>query len=196
MNSSKDELPDIACVILAGGRSRRYGSNKAFAEFKGERLVDLTINRLVTQTSGPIAINAREEMTRELGEMPVINDYLTGDIGPLAGVHAALMWAKDSGYETVITVPVDTPFLPDTFVAKLTAAGLPSVASYNGHIQPLHGIWLSSQANQLEQKISTGLRAARGWAAYCDAKACVFPVDAETDPFVNINRPEDLTKFS
>lgn len=195
MTEEVADLPNIACVILAGGRSQRYGADKALAEINGERLIDIIVKRLEAQTSGTIAINFREEMDQSIGERPILTDRLTGDIGPLAGLHAALTWARDLGYAMVITTPVDTPLLPNSFIANLMESGRPAIASYNGHLQPLHGIWLSSQADQLEQKITTGMRAARDWAEACGARECVFAVDGAMDPFININRPEDLLKL-
>ena len=189
------DLPHIACVIIAGGRSKRFGTNKALATLNGERLVDIIITRLKAQTSGPIAVNTREEMKPLTDGLTVVTDVLTGDIGPLAGLHSAMTWARDSGHETVITTPVDTPVLPDNYIAKLIESKPPSIASYDDRFQPLHGIWCSSHAKLLGQEIGSGMRAARRWAECCDAKQCEFAVDKSARHFANINRPEDLLKL-
>ena len=188
-------MPNIACVIIAGGRSRRYGTNKALAELKGERLVDIVTRTLRAQTSGPVVVSAREEMRSAFGDLTVVTDLLNGDVGPLAGLHAAMTWAGDLGYDTVITTPVDTPSLPSNFIAKLLESKPPSIAHYDGHIQPLHGVWLSSQAYELKQRIESGTRAGRRWAEICHANECDFAVDKAKHHFANINRPEDLVKL-
>lgn len=181
-----------ACVILAGGRSRRFGANKAFAELRGVRLIDHLVERLSTQTNGPIAINAPADMGDAARGYALIPDRLTGDIGPLAGLHAALSWAADEGIERVITTPVDTPMLPNDYVARLLESGAPSVSRYQDRTHSLHGIWSVALRSDLEHAIQTGLRAAHQWAAACEAQECVFPAQSGPDPFFNINTKDDL----
>ena len=42
-----------------------------------------------------------------------------GFLGPLAGILTAMKWAKDIGYEKVITVAVDTPLFPENLLKEL-----------------------------------------------------------------------------
>ena len=44
--------------------------------------------------------------------LPILHDHMEGYLGPLAGILTAMEWAKDTGYEKVITVAVDTPLFP------------------------------------------------------------------------------------
>lgn len=187
---------NMACVILAGGRSRRFGSNKAFAEFRGARLVDHLIQRLAAQSSGPIAVNAPESAGQALGDCELAPDQIDGDVGPLAGLHAALFWAAKSGFDAVITSPVDTPILPGDFIARLVAAGAPSVASHKGRTHALHGFWPTSLCARLEAEIGEGMRSARDWCAAIAASDCVFTSASDQDPFFNVNTPEDLARLA
>ena len=131
--------PKVACVTLGGGKSRRFGSDKANALFRGRPLLDHVIQRLEAQTSGPMAINVPQDGQFSTGKYPKIEDRLEGDIGPLAGLHAALGWAKDNGFDQVITTPIDTPLLPDTFVRALVSSGPPSVSRGEGQVNAIHG---------------------------------------------------------
>ncbi|MEM9571316.1 MAG: molybdenum cofactor guanylyltransferase [Pseudomonadota bacterium] len=185
-------LPNIACVVLAGGRSRRFGSNKAFAEIRGARLIDQLVQRLAAQTSGPIAINAPSDGGYARNEHTLISDRMSGDIGPLAGLHAALSWAEDEGMEMVITTPVDTPLLPSDYVRRLLDRGAPSVSQYQDRTHPLNAIWPTALRKQLEQFIQDGMRKAFKWSAACGAADCVFPEQPGPDPFFNINTQDDL----
>lgn len=189
-------LPDMACVILVGGQSRRFGSNKAFAALNGARLIDIAFQQLAAQSVGPIAINAQTMSDYDDLSAPVIADRLRdaagGGLGPLAGLHAAMLWAADLGYETVITTPVDTPLLPDDFVARLTRHGAPAVACSNTRTHPTHGIWPTALHDGLAKAIKRGMRAARDWHTTCQAGSCDFPMAWGRDPFANINRPADL----
>lgn len=191
---AKLSLPHAACVVLAGGHSRRFGSDKARAKLRGERLIDLVIGRLEAQTSAPIVINTTEADL--CCDHVSIADHLEGDVGPLAGLHAALCWAEDSGFGTVITAPVDTPNLPENYIKSLVASALPSIAYCRGQVHALHGIWPVNLRGQLEAQIQVGTRAARDWAKICNANHCEFAGDDAVDPFFNINTREDLTRFA
>ncbi|MEM9180523.1 MAG: molybdenum cofactor guanylyltransferase [Pseudomonadota bacterium] len=187
--------PDIACVILAGGQSRRFGSNKALARLDGKRLVDLMIQRLASQTTGPIAVSAPDDGALSLDQHQILPDLVGDDIGPLAGLHAAISWAAANGYEAVITTPVDTPGLPEDFVARLLAVSAPAVARCEHRVHGLHGIWPVSLISDLKAQISSGLRAARLWAEACGAQECVFTSSSVHDPFYNVNTQADLSKL-
>lgn len=192
-NKSKHRLPNVPCVILAGGQSRRFGANKALAQLGDKRLIDLLISRLDTQTRGPIVINS--EVDLELTDRAFIHDSIGSNIGPLAGIHAALSWARENGLQSVITVPVDTPILPNAFVAKLWTSGAPSVAMNEGKIQAVHGIWCIDLLPDLEAKIRGGMRAVRDWVKSSKAKPCMFETEGEVDPFFNVNTVEDLAEL-
>lgn len=195
---SPSPLPDMPCVILAGGRSRRFGSDKAFAELGGQRLIDIIVQKLAAQTAGPIAVNAAKARDYADLSLPLLPDRLSGHLGPLAGLHAALCWAETRGYEAVITTPVDTPLLPIDFVSRLTDGPMPVVAGSRGRAHPIHGIWPTALHTELAAVVRDGMRAARDWQIACAAQLCDFPDEDASDPFANINRPEelvDLQKF-
>jgi len=186
---------NIPCVILAGGQSRRFGSNKALAALQGRRLIDLLIARLRSQTSGPIVINASSDHEYDLPTYRFISDQISGEIGPLSGLHAALVWAEQHGFEEVATSPVDTPILPKDFIDRLQRCGSPAIAVSQGRQHVLHGIWPVTLKPELEHAIETGVRAAREWCALAGANACHFPATGDRDPFFNVNTREDLSRL-
>ena len=120
----------LPAVILAGGLSTRMGGgNKALRMLAGETLLSRVIARLSPQC-GRLAINANGEPEQfaEYG-LPVIADGSGGFAGPLAGVLAGMEWAAAEGADSVVSVSVDTPFLPEDLVHRLReAAGRSGVA--------------------------------------------------------------------
>ena len=186
------EKLNIPVVILSGGLSSRFGSNKALANLDGKRLVDQLIERLREQTAAPIVINAADEKTYGLPDHDFIVDQVGNRLGPLAGIHAALTWAEQHGYESVCTTPVDTPFIPDNFVSVMTSVAGPVIASFAGKYHPIHGAWPVSLKRSLETGISSGMRAVMSWVDTLDATALDFADFCESDPFININRPTDI----
>ena len=189
---TQSDFPSIPCVILAGGKSTRFGSNKAFATLHGKRLIDILIERIERQTSGPIAINASAVSGFEKMGRKILPDRLPGCLGPLAGIHAAMHWAGKGGYKAVITTPVDTPILPARFVEKLVVERAPAIAMFIGRVHAVHGIWPTSLEEVLAEAVTDGMRAARDWMAKCDTSLCEFLAEEGQDPFFNINTPQDL----
>ena len=187
---------DIPCVILSGGRSSRFGANKALARVGGQRLIDRLIFRLEKQTRGPIAINAPSRNGYALNEREFVADKLIGGIGPLSGLHAALSWAQNIGAPCVITTPVDTPNIPQNYIERLAKSGPPSITLHNGRMHPLHGIWPVVLKDKLEAAIERGVRAAHAWVTEIEATACVFEYTDGTDPFFNVNTASDLFKVA
>ena len=183
---------NIPVVILSGGLSSRFGSNKALAKLDGKRLVDQLIERLSLQTSAPIVINAPDENTYGLPNNDFIADEVGDRLGPLAGIHAALTWAEQHGYQAVCTTPVDTPFVPQNFVSMMTSVRAPVIASFAGKYHPIHGAWPVSLKPSLETGISSGMRAVMSWVDTLGATVLDFAEFCESDPFININRPTDI----
>jgi len=186
------EKVNIPVVILSGGLSSRFGSNKALANLDGKRLVDQLIERLSEQTSVPIVINAADEKIYGLPDHDFIVDQVGDRLGPLAGIHAALTWAEQHGYRSVCTTPVDTPFIPDNFVSVMTSFPGPVIASFAGKYHPIHGAWPVSLKQSLETGISSGMRAVMSWVDTLDATVLDFAESCDSDPFININRPTDI----
>ncbi len=109
----------LAAVILAGGRSRRMGSEKALLELGGETLIERLARRLaasfarilVSTGSEPVSagLGAALERLRDGGlAVEAVADRRADSAGPLAGVEAAL-GAIGSGRAFFISVDLVDP---------------------------------------------------------------------------------------
>ena len=113
----------ILFAILAGGQSKRFGGGfKAFAKINGITILDKIINKL-KKYNNEIIINANDLKRFKKIDYPIIEDKFKGFVGPLAGIHTSMLWAKENykNKEWVFTVPSDTPFLPDNLLDKFLA---------------------------------------------------------------------------
>jgi molybdopterin-guanine dinucleotide biosynthesis protein A len=81
-------INQVAGVILAGGKSSRFGSNKALALHQGDALIQTIARRLAALFPETLLITNTPEEYGFLG-WPMAKD-LYPDCGPLAGIHAAL----------------------------------------------------------------------------------------------------------
>src|SRR6516164_9122882 len=84
----------VVGLVLAGGRSVRFGGEKAAAELQGKPLLLWAAERLAAACPA-VAVNARpgSEAERLAGALPVLHDRPGDADGPLAGVRAGLEWS-------------------------------------------------------------------------------------------------------
>jgi molybdopterin-guanine dinucleotide biosynthesis protein A len=182
----------IAALILAGGNGSRLGGvDKAFVQLAGQSLIRHLLDRLAPQVE-KIAISANGDATR-FDSFPflVLPDGPLAGFGPLAGLAAGLQWAAAQQADSLITVPVDTPFIPPDLVSCLTPA--PAVAAYRGRQHHLVAHWQVSAEPELRRFLQTGAPfKVRDFLTICGARQIAF--EGASDPFLNINTPEDLAE--
>ena len=186
----------MACaVIVAGGQSSRLGREKMFEMVGGRTILDRTIARLAGRTSR-IALNANGDHCRLAHTGLEILADLHTDIGtPLAGLHAALTFGGRHGYEGVLTVPSDAPFLPDDLVSRLSDdVGQAAIAASAGQPHYLTGWWPTALLPALEEAIDQRLAPRlQDWVVLSRARLIEWPFEPY-DPFFNVNTPKDLAE--
>jgi molybdopterin-guanine dinucleotide biosynthesis protein A len=174
------------------------GGDKTLLELAGRPLLDWVIDRLKPQCEC-LVLNANGDTARFPDrEIPIVGDSMAGHPGPLAGVLAALEWAhaQRPGFAWIVTVPGDTPFIPNDLVSRLHearwAGGRPLVcAASGGHVHPTIGIWPVILKDNLHEALRLGQRRVRAWADNHGVSTVDWPLGA-VDPFFNINTPDDL----
>lgn len=191
----------IVGVVLAGGQSRRMGGlDKATVELAGKPLMSHVIDRLAPQV-GAMAINANGDPDRfSATGLPVFADTIGGFAGPLAGVLAAMRFARarDASLTHVATAATDTPFFPSDLVVQLataaTTADTIAMATSGGNRHPVFALWPVALADDLEDWIcSTDTYKVMVWVRRHRLAPVDFAFRADgDDPFFNINTPDDL----
>jgi molybdopterin-guanine dinucleotide biosynthesis protein A len=165
-------------ALLAGGRSRRFGSDKALARYGARRLIDHAVETLRAQTDG-IVICGRD-WTRILS----LSDRPSADAGPLGGLNAALHHAAATGFDAVLCIPLDVHPLPDDLRQRLEGVTPRVLAS-----QHAIGFWPASLGPALDAHLARGHRAIGGWVAHTGA---LRVPDAHLG-LVNVNTRADLS---
>jgi len=187
-------------VILAGGGARRLGGNgKAFIDIAGVPLVQLTITSFQDQVNN-LAINSRDSKIFSDFSIPIIEDTVIedGGAGPLAGISSAIKWAKTlKNIKThVAIVPVDTPLLPIDLVQRLSLDLSINnsdiiMASSNGNIYPVIGLWSLALDSYLDKALYKGVRKIDAFTRLFNVSVVDWAFNS-IDPFFNINQPEDI----
>ena len=113
-------------VIIAGGKGDRLGGvRKADLLVGGIRLVDRVAQALgAVQAPVMIAVGPQDDGRRARSDSIAVSDLAAPVGGPLAGLAAAIaaLHERGIGAGLLVSVAVDTPFLPEDFVAVLAAA--------------------------------------------------------------------------
>jgi len=167
----------ILGAVLAGGRSTRFGSDKAEAIWRGRPLLDHVVDRLGSASSKVLVVG------RDHADYETISDRPAPNLGPLGGLNAALHFALANGFDRVLSAPCDAPSLSEELLVKLAAA------RNNVYLadMPVIGCWKADTASLLDAHLRGRQgRSMRSWAERIDAVALDLPA-----PF-NINRPVDL----
>jgi molybdopterin-guanine dinucleotide biosynthesis protein A len=191
----------ILGVVLAGGRSRRFGGgDKGLAEFGGGSMLARVIDRFRPQV-GRVLLNVNGDAERfaDLG-VETLPDGENPELGPLSGLLAAMDWAiaQGSGATLLASVSSDVPFLPADLVQRLQAArndGV-AIAMSSDRRHPTIGLWPLSARPRVADALARRALSVNQLAFDLDAVAVAFPMrkigGREIDPFFNINTPEDL----
>ncbi|MDB4040590.1 molybdenum cofactor guanylyltransferase [Methylophilaceae bacterium] len=183
---------EIEGVILAGGKSKRMGTNKSLIKLNTKPLIQHVYARLIDQVSH-VTINTNQPIST-FPENIQFQDRILNNPGPLAGIQAGLFYAKKSWVQFC---PNDSPFLPINLVEKLSfyikdkgpTIILPSLFD---RLEPVFILCHRSLLKNLEDFISAGGRKMELWIKENNYKAVNF---SDPKAFVNINTHSELSKI-
>ncbi|HEV2396536.1 MAG TPA: molybdenum cofactor guanylyltransferase [Candidatus Sulfotelmatobacter sp.] len=100
---------DLTTFLLAGGKSTRMGTDKAFVEFDGETLLARMLKVARTVSKDVRIVGDRQKFA---AHDRVVEDIFP-NCGPLAGIHAAL---RSSFTDRNLILAVDVPFITTQFL--------------------------------------------------------------------------------
>jgi molybdopterin-guanine dinucleotide biosynthesis protein A len=189
----------IQCVILAGGKgSRLDGKGKYSQQLLNKTLLDHVFIRMSVQTN-KIAVNFHDKNLDVNKEYVLVYDKFKSHIGPLAGIHAAISHCIESSQKNshlVVTVPVDTPFLPLDLIArfknKIESSMADVIVACSGdRYHPTVAMWRISVMKKLEYCIQNNIRKIDLFTKELDKSYVNWNVE-RYDPFYNINNHNDL----
>ncbi len=201
-------MSQVTGIILAGGRSRRMGTEKALLPLPGNRItfVEQLAATLAEQCRDVLLVARDEEQAARYGmlrerEVNILTDKVP-DRGPLMGLYSGLSSMDTVRTSHALVVAVDMPLLQAPLISFLLAQPrrnamlLPVV---NGAPQVLCAIYPHTFVALIEQRLQEGR---------CDPRSLleIAPIDyiqeaqlREVDPqlrsFTNVNTPEDLQRL-
>ena len=186
----------ITAFILAGGKSSRMGSDKAFLQLRGETLLAKAL-KLARVVTGEVRIVGNAEKFSSFGS--VVEDVYR-DRGPLGGIHAAL---STSSTDLNLMLAVDLPFVDADFLLYLISRARESTAMVTlpratGRLQPLCAIYQRAFCEAAEESLRNGRNKID--SLFAKVGTCVIDDDElvhagfSSEMFRNLNTPDDLEK--
>lgn len=168
----------ILGAILAGGESRRFGSDKGAALVQGKAIIDHVVDALRPQCERLVIVG------RQWPGIETVPDYPEPGLGPLGGLCGALRQASRYGFSHVLSAPCDSLPIPSDLVPRLGDGGV-----FEGW--PLIGLWPVAFAPLLSAHLQqTGDRSVYSWL-----RTSGLPEVPPPDGMANINTPDDLARL-
>ena len=189
---------NILAVVLAGGKSKRFGQDKNCVKLGSRTLLEHVILKIVDKFKEILIVSSNSLEIEEIKKITVIPDCFD-DLGPLAGVLSSMKWIKKNNkpYKWIATFPSDTPFFDISIIDEYKTRIEQSESSLyfvksNEKRHNIFGLWSIDLLERLEEDlIKNNYRKVEEWAN----KVGVSTIDIKIknyDPFFNINTKEDL----
>ncbi len=201
INSQKKEpiINDVSGVILAGGKNRRFGKNKALAKICDQPLIERVAGVMSSIFEDLVLITNTPEVYSYLN-IPLYKDEIEG-CGPLGGILTGL---THMGCNYGFFAACDMPCLKQPFIRHMTYLKngydivVPRISE--DKIEPLHAIYAKTCIPFIRESIKGGCyRISRlirmGYARYIDIdEICQF--DPDLISFINVNTEKELNSIN
>lgn len=194
-------------LVLAGGMSTRFGSDKSRAVFPGGAgdMVDFSLALLAPLTGEGLAVSCRSDQVERLKSkgVPLIPDESSGQPTPLRGLVAALRRIRSA----LFVIPCDLPFMTSDVLALLvqarnqalqerrTLGGAPllrtTFVDERGFLESLTGIYEADGLPYLEEALDQGRLGI--WSALPMQSNCLVP-RPDASFFLNMNTREEYAR--
>ncbi|SFE36110.1 molybdenum cofactor guanylyltransferase [Alteribacillus iranensis] len=191
---------NLAGVVLAGGKSSRYGSQKIFETYQGLPLYKHSLHALLQGGISDTYISTNKELASSFYQKET--DLLVEDSfheGPLyAFAHVARSLSQR--YDWLFLLPSDSPFVSEDFIPYMVSQLQETGNDFDCHLpvsgdtwQPLHAMYHTRILSAAEKCLAQGKRSMLPLLHSIRVNTIPFPEDEPS--FVNINRPQDWRRI-
>ena len=189
----------ILGVVLAGGKSKRFGEDKSQVKLHGKILIDYILSEIMDQFNEILVVTNNPIRFKDSSKILTTKDFEEG-LGPLGGILTAMKWIKNQkkDYEWISTFPSDTPFFTNKEL-KIFYENIDIKKSKLFFIKNketrhnIFGLWSLDLLKKLETDLQKGERKVEVWADTVGVETINIEYE-KRDPFFNINTKEDLEK--
>ena len=103
---------NILAVVLAGGKSQRFGSDKSQVKLGNKMLIDYILTEIIDLYKDILIVTNEPIKFLDSNKISTTSDIKKG-LGPLGGVYSAMKWIKNNkkNYKWISTFPIILHFL-------------------------------------------------------------------------------------
>ena len=191
---------NIIGIILAGGKSSRFGEDKSNIRLGSKTLLDHTIDKIEKEFSEVLIISNNKEYNFKNKKIHTVKDCIEGQLGPLVGILTAMKWVNENkkNYKWIASFPCDTPFFDTNLISKLklkTKETSKKLIFLNSDKKRhnIFGLWSMDLIETLEKDIENSFRKVEIWADKVGYESININTE-KFDRFLNINTKEDFEK--
>ena len=191
---------NIIGIILAGGKSSRFGEDKSIIRLGSKTLLDHTIDKIEKEFNEVLIISNNKEYNFKNKKIHTVKDCIEGQLGPLVGILTAMKWVKENkkNYRWIASFPCDTPFFDTKLISKLklkTKETSKKLIFLNSDKKRhnIFGLWSIDLIETLEKDIKNSFRKVEIWADKIGYESININTE-KFDKFLNINTKEDFEK--
>ena len=189
---------NILGVVLAGGKSKRFGSDKSSAKFGDKSLIEHTITKIENNFKEILIVSNSDKNVFKKNNIFFTKDIIDGYLGPLVGVLSAMDWIQknNKNYKWIATFPCDTPLFDQSVINKIKSCINQTnkklcFLKNNNKRHNIFGLWSLELKDTLLKDIENGFRKVEDWANKIGCE--IIEINSEKDySFLNINTKEDL----
>ena len=191
---------NILGIILAGGKSSRFGEDKSTAKLGNKTLLDHTVSKIENEFNEILVISNNKDFNFKNNKIHILGDCIEGQLGPLVGILTAMKWVTKNkkNYKWIASFPCDTPFFDIKLISELkikvkeTSKKLIFLNS-NEKRHNIFGLWSLDLIEILEKDIKNSFRKVELWADKVGYENININ-EEKFDRFLNINTKKDLEK--
>tara|TARA_B100001063_G_scaffold77104_1_gene71610 strand:+ start:1666 stop:2271 length:606 start_codon:yes stop_codon:yes gene_type:complete len=188
---------NILPVVLAGGKSKRFGEDKSQVKLGGKLLIDYILSELIVEFNEILIVANNKIKHISSDKIIKIEDYKK-EVGPLGGIFSAMQWIRDNkkSYQWIASFPADTPL----FKINIFRNFLQKINEKESELffiktdkkrHNIFGLWSIDLVDQLGKDLENGSRKVEKWADNIGVKTINMSFE-KNDPFFNINTKEDF----
>ena len=191
---------NILGIILAGGKSSRFGEDKSTVKLGNKTLLDHTVSKIENEFNEILVISNNKDFNFKNNKIHLEEDCIEGQLGPLVGILTAMKWVTKNkkNYKWIASFPCDTPFFDIKLISELkikvkeTSKKLIFLNS-NKKRHNIFGLWSMDLIEILEKDIKNSFRKVELWADKVGYENININ-EEKFDRFLNINTKKDLEK--
>lgn len=185
----------FSAVLLAGGKSRRMGFDKALLHVNGRPLWLHQIETLRELGAMEVLISGPEAGPWKGSGIRVVQD-VRQSAGPMAAIANVL---TNVTTPRVVVLAVDLPLMSSRFLGKLLTFNRPIVPRNGGYFEPLAAVYAKGGLTLLEAMLESGERSLQSYLTQMvnSELTSVYDLKDEEKPFfLNLNDPSSMPSIT